>query len=483
MKRSWLLGRVGLWAAAAGGVLELALLSAAASAVEQPEPSFPRFSAEPCCDLCSRAADPSQYLDPSLDSYRMLVQGEAGWLFRTEQDLQTTFGPDQYGLGGLAALGHALAELGVSLVLVLTPTRGLMHADKLPADVAFDVDAARLSYRQALARIRGTGITVPALEDLVDRAGGKDYFFSGDRHWTPWGARRTADLVADSVRRLPAYGHIAKGEFRTVRAGLLAKTGSLNSAATLLCGFGAPKQYVTAYVTVGENGAAWAAADDLGGVVLVGTRNSEPEYNFAGFLAERLQTPVHNAALHSGAWDEPLLAYLSGPGFIRRPPAVLIWEVPGHHRLSNPTFYRRALARLEGGCEGNVPILADDLPLHEGRNELLFVGGGAGVRQIKSAGHLVDLRFSGIPMAHLNATLWYADGSRETMSLTAADPGSPDNRFTFRLRDDGVWGERIFLSMDIHMGSLSSPNARVQARLCKADDGRGDLQWQVQGGE
>jgi alginate biosynthesis protein AlgX len=61
----------------------------------------PTYVVEPCCDLCPQAANRNAYTTRFLQSFTTLVQGKDGWLFRTDDDLRTTFGPDAQGISAL----------------------------------------------------------------------------------------------------------------------------------------------------------------------------------------------------------------------------------------------------------------------------------------------------------------------------------------------------------------------------------------------
>ena len=65
----------------------------------------PVYSAEPCCKLCPRAADPSVYVTRFMRDHQLTIQGVDDWLFRTEVDLTTQFPVDEPVIAGLARTG------------------------------------------------------------------------------------------------------------------------------------------------------------------------------------------------------------------------------------------------------------------------------------------------------------------------------------------------------------------------------------------
>ncbi len=431
---------------------------------------FPRFSAEPCCDLCVQAREPAHYESGYLSSFKMLVPGRDGWLFRSEDDLRMRFGPAPQDVWILRRFREALARRGVELVVVVQPPRGLMHADKLRPDVgpAYNVTVAQTQYTSALNRMRAQGIAVPPLEQLFASRDASDYFFRADHHWTPEGARRTAQVVAEHIRGLPAYQSLPRTRFVTTRDGLLAKRGTLHKAARMLCGHGAADQYVRRYVT---SAADTANAEDLFGdtatpqVVLIGTSNSDPAYNFGGFLSEYLQTEVLNVATAGGGMDGAMLAYLPSPEFQNSPPRVLVWEVQTYHNLADARFHRQALPLLDNGCEGRAAALESRQQLHVGRNEVLFNGGGR-VRDLKSEDHFIDLKFSDTSIRKLDAVVWFTNGRKEHVRLTREEVLTPNGRFVFGLRTDAEWGEQVFMSMDVVIPPEVESRPSLRTRLC-----------------
>lgn len=456
-------------------VLMLASILCPASA--GPAQAFPQFGVEACCDLCAQAREPARYASGYLGSFKMLVQGQDGWLFRSEDDLRMSFGPTPQGMAMLRRFREALAHRrGVELVIVLQPPRGLMHADKLVlgAGPPYNAEVAESRYTRALREMRAQGISVPQLEHLVARSGELEYFFRGDHHWTPEGARQTAAVVAEHIRGLPVYEALPRMRFVTERDGLLAKRGTLHKAARMLCGYGAADQYVVRYTT---NSADTAGADDLFGasavpqVALVGTSNSDPAYNFGGFLSEYLQSEVLNVSMAGGGFEGAMLSYLSSPEFQSSPPRVLVWELETYHNLSDPRFYRQAMPLLDNGCEGRAAELEGEQALRAGRNEVLFNGGGK-VRELKSEHHFIDLKFSDPTIRELDAVVWYTNGRKEHVRLTRSEALPATGRFVFELRTDADWGEQIFLSLDIELAAGSAGTAgepRLRTRLCGYD--------------
>ena len=424
----------------------------------------PTYQAEACCALCPAAVTISPQQAPELASLGGLVEGRDGWLFSRGKDLKTGFALDEASYGQLGRLRDALKAMGVELLLVYPPSRGLLHADQLrPADQArFDLARARDSYRASLARLRAQGIAVPDLASLLQaEAGAPAYYFKADRNWTPQGAERVARLVAQTVRGMPALAGLPRAEYVTRPVGLLGRSGSLQNAAMQLCGSGYPQQFVPGSATQPRQAGAAAPAE----VVLVGGGNSAEVFNFAGFLAQYLGTPVHNASQPDSGPAAALLQYLLSPAFQRQPPRLLVWEVDDGERLVQRNFYRQALAAVDDGCRGRPALLQGQTRLAGGSQQVLF-NGADGVLPIHGGDYRLDLQVEGPAPQQLDATLTFMNGRQERLSFVPGPgPGGPA-RFVLALREDGDWAPLTFLALSVQ--ALPAGTGHLRASLCRA---------------
>jgi len=461
--------------AALAAALLAALAAGAPARAAQPVPE-PRYVVETCCDLCPRAANPQVYNTRFLESFTTLTQGKDGWLFRSD-DLRTTFGPDDSGYRDLKRFRDALKRRGVDFVAVYQPTRGMLHRDKLPRALQkrYNADLARFSYSLTLQRFAKIGLVTPDLTQVLNDTSGEPYFFRGDHHWTPYGAQRTARIVADTIKRLPSYKGLKRGTFTTERTGILMKKGTMYKAAMLICGPGYTEQYVDRFSTSGADAADLFGESAVPPITLVGTSNSDSAYNFAGFISEYLGVDVLNAAVAGGRHDGALLQYLPSEEFQKTPPKVLIWEFETNHNLSQRMFYRQVVPMVSNGCLSKRAILSNRVDLRGRRNEVLFNGGGK-VLPLVGKHHLIDLQLSDPTVREIEAVVWYTNGSKETVDLKYSPYVDGRGRFVFELRNDLEWGERTFMSLDLHQPVAQKKSVTINAQLCARDDAPGQQQ-------
>jgi alginate biosynthesis protein AlgX len=441
----------------------------------------PQYRVKPCCDLCPRAADRASYTQSKyFQDNAVLVQGQKGWLFRTDMDLISHIDVSDASLEGMKHLVDALHRAGTELVLVYQPPRGLIDVDKLTEAERrnYDFAAAKQSYIAAMARLRTTGAIVPPYEKLVGEGKNYDYYFRRDHHWTPSGSERTAQIVAATVKSLPVYAKVPRKEFKTHVNGLISKPGSIQKIAQQICGGSYSMQFVPSYATepAGGGGADSLLGDDATPeVVLVGTSNSDDRggYNFGGYLEQYLNTDVLNVAITGGSFEGSLLHYLPTDGFQKHPPKIMIWEMPYQDfpgtAVSPHRIFRQAVALASNGCSAKSPIIDRTVQLHAGNNEVLFNGGGH-IMQVKGREHLVDLQFTDPGYKELHTTLWYMNGMRERLQLRFKQYVDNKGRFAFELRNDrDDYANATFMGATVDLDSEPSKPLSVTAKLCTVD--------------
>ncbi|WP_372865914.1 alginate O-acetyltransferase [Pseudomonas sp.] len=448
--------------------LASALLGAAGSAMAAPQYQVQRVG-----PLCPIAQDPSQYNTKYLSFFTALVQGKGDWLFRSGNDLRTDFGTSPAGYRQFKRLRDTLKRKGIELMVVYQPTRGLVNREQLTAQekANFDFELAKRNYLQAVADLRKTGIWVTDLSPLFDEQDvATDYYFKADHHWTPAGAQRTAKLVAETLKQMPGFDEAPQKEYASKVVGLLGKSGTLHKTAANFCGTSYATQYVEHFETepVGEADSASLFGDEADPkIALVGTSNSGPAYNFAGFLQQYSGAEVLNRSVSGGGFDSALLQYMSSQEFHEKPPKILIWEFATHYDLDQASFYRQAVPLVNNGCAGRPAVMKNTVTLKPGANQILVNGENQPLRDLRGGDYQVDLTFSDPSVHKAEATLWYLTGRRENFKIEQSDRAGTDGRYVFELRNEADWADLNLLALDIHSPEDMPANLSVEATLCK----------------
>ena len=449
--------------------LTAAILGAAAG-VQADEVQAPAFTAEACCNLCPAAHDAKNYTTRYQQNFTTLVQAQGDWLFRTQEDLRTEFDTTPAGYKRMQQLHDAFKSKGVELVVVYQPTRGLVNRNKLmPAERdSFDYDTALKNYQAMLGRFAKMGYYVPDLSPLTNEQQAHDFYFRGDQHWTPYGAERTAKIVADTVKKIPGFADIPQREFETKITGRMGKTGTLHNMAGQLCGTSYAVQYMDQFSTEpkGEAADGDLFSDDANPqITLVGTSHSGKNYNFAGFLEQYIGADVLNVAFPGGGLEGSMLQYLGSDEFQKTPPKVLIWEFSPLYRLDQETIYRQMMALLDNGCEGKDAQMTGSATLKPGSKQELLVNSKN--LNLQNSSHQVDIRFADTSVKTLQATLWYMNGRHEDIKIEKPETSDTDGRFAFELRTDEDWASQNLLAVEVQGPEAGAAPQKVEAKICK----------------
>ncbi|XQE65389.1 alginate O-acetyltransferase [Pseudomonas sp. P3C3] len=446
------------------------LLTASAAATQLPEYHIERIDR-----LCPAAADPASYNTKKLDFHYTLIDGQDSWLFRTKNDLRTDIGTTPEGYAQLKRFRDALKARGVELLVVFQPTKGLVNRRKLTPEwqARFDWETARANYIRTIEEFRRIGIWAADYSPLFDEQNQEtDFFFKDDHHWTPRGAQDAARLTAEVLKQIPAYADMPKKEFVTKRVGILGSPGSSGEAAGELCGTSYDTEYVDRFAT---EPADESSGDNLFGdesspeVVLVGTSNSGVAYNFAGYLEQYSGVQVLNMAVTGGGFESAMLQLLASEEFQSKPPKVIVWEFATHYDMSLRDFYRQAVPMVDNGCVGQPALLSGKVKLQPGSNQVLLNGVG-GLKELRSADHMVDLRFSDSKIHEAQTRLWYFSGRKEGYKLEQSERIDTGGRYLFELRDDADWADLTLMSLEVDAPENMPAGLSVEATVCQRRD-------------
>lgn len=434
------------------------------------------------CLACPGLADPEHYAEGSMKALRMITPGQERWLFRSETDLATDFGfPDARAEAWFRQLVSTLARQDTALVMILQPTRGLMHQDRLLADdrASFDAERARQGMARFQTQLRQAGAIVPDMLPLVEQPPEADYFFRRDHHWTPAGARATAERVGDALADHPLRQRLPAQTFVTEPGAVIRKRGSLNSGLGQICGNHYGHQYLRTYQTrpaQQQNQAALFGDPPRPEAVLVGTSNSaardddQKNYNFDGFLKQALATDVLNHALPGAGAAGALQQFLHSADYDpAQPPAAILWELPLNYRLDDPLMYRQLLPAVSGRCRGDRQIRRQTLPLpalqvHQ-RYEVLSNTGDQ-YRDLRGLDGYLDLRFSDPDLKAFYIITYYDNGERDKVWIRrpAAVAGG---QYYLALSRSPRLAEANLLSVFIEPTQTTAAASEMEIRLCR----------------
>lgn len=449
--------------------IKIALLSAVAGLV-----AFTAPAARAAGDMasCKALVDRQAYVKIKQEPYTFLVPGAEGWVFRTQNDMQSDFTPPPQTMGWYKELAGALKAKGTDLVVFLIPTRGMAAAKFVPATlpqgVTFDPKRMADEYAKAIKGFQDIGITATGFDPSAIKP---EYFQKSDHHWSVAGARAAAEAVAAAVKALPSYAAIEKQVFETRDEGSYAYDPSFNRALEDLCGIKLPKLVDKKVTTVPKN-VAQNASDMFGTskepqVALVGTSNSKANElfpNFDGALKELLSADVYNAAVTGGGMDDSILSYMTSGAFARQKPKVIIWEIPAYYLDSDfKEMFQQLLPAIEGDC-ADQPLLSAGPTDLEGKDVRIMSNMAAAQLAQGQKVHLV-LDFSKPPKKHFLMSMRNAGGVEVDKFKFKRSKRYPEDTRMYYAFDPAKVGKIDSLSVVDAPSEIQG--LRVQARLCR----------------
>lgn len=352
----------------------------------------------------SKLANEKLYDEKKKKSYKTILSGNEGWLFRDGTDLIQEIKVHNKGIKGLKELTKTLEKRGITLVVAYLPTRGIVagsHLPKpLPEGVTFDMTAATESYKGLADKMRGEGVHFVTVPNF---AKDNEFFRKTDHHWNTAGARQMAQAVADYTKKLKVYGSLKKTTFESAPSQVFDFQGSFAEVVESFCDQPMPHELDQGFETAikadeGDLANALMGETTEPEVVLVGTSNSKAERfstNFDGALKEFLSVDVYNAALAGAGIDEPLFAYLASDTFRAHPPKVIIWEIPGYYSLSSERdMFRQAVPAVYGDCGDKAVAKIAPTKINGGDMGSQVLAKGLEGKKITADSHYIYLKFN-----------------------------------------------------------------------------------------
>lgn len=315
---------------------------------------------------CDALTSEPQYDLANLSNYKIFLEGEDGWIFRSNTGFRDNFYTSRQTQKYLKTLQDKFKERGTDLVILYPPPRSLIHHNHLKAEdqELLDMDgqqarSALQNYAKFLKEVQGRGVNIVGLPDLP---ADMQMYFKRDHHWTPEGAREAASAVASTVMKLPVYETLRKTEYVTKTGEVEDYKGAFKRVFKNLCNTDMPPEPRTRYETQAKVSAN--SETDLFGegqapeVVLLGTSNSSAKSNvanFEGFLKEALSTDVENLSVTGAGTDTSLIAYLNSDRAQTNPAKVAIWEVPGYYNFDSMRrkVFLQTIPAVQGPCIEN----------------------------------------------------------------------------------------------------------------------------------
>jgi alginate O-acetyltransferase complex protein AlgJ len=232
----------------------------------------------------------------------------------------------------MADVQATLKAKNIDLFIALVPSKSRIYDDKLAPYYIPDYFKDR--YDTTLQNIQKAGIQVIDLRTALSKAQ-HDSFLKTDTHWTPYGARRAAQEIANTVAQQSQTFKTGDQHFETKPTKQQSHEGDLLRYVPLLPVLANQKPALDTLEIMKTISIGTQSKDiDLFGesslpVTLVGTSYSANNlWNFSGYLKEALQSDLLNAAEEGKGPFTPMKNYLESDQFKNAAPKLIIWEIP-----------------------------------------------------------------------------------------------------------------------------------------------------------
>lgn len=427
--------------------------------------------------VCDRLNDRDLYNKDDYADFKMLLNAEDGWMFRSRLDLKYRFRLTERAIDAFARLNEAFRQNGSDLVITMLPTRGMTAHEKLrgPWAQKYDVSEAIRSYNAMLDYLRTSGVRIVDLQGFENI---DNFFYPRDNHWTAEGARFTAQALAREIASLPAYRDIPKKSYitRSQPVGEELLPNRYELVANEICAqpdtrSRMPELFVTEDVQKdGLNEQDLFGAAPSPEIALLGTSNStspDPSYsNFSGFLKEYAEADIANEAISGGSLQGSITHYLLTGRYHQHKPKIIVWEMSAYYGYNQQDFFREIIPAVYGECADDMALATTQvtLPEDDGQDVVLF--DDLDRYNLQNHNAYAVLKFDSPEARNIKVRFFHQDGRRDTVDLRRPHRSFPET--------NGIYYAQVGNLIEAPVSQIAV-NAKkikgaVSAKLCKMPD-------------
>ncbi len=424
---------------------------------------------EPIIQLCSKLSEEKTYGDDN--SFKFLVSGKNGWIFRTEMDFKQDLELSDWSVESFKRLRKAFLYNGTELSVIMIPTRGIVGSENIlpPYAKQYNFPEAKKGYISILDSFKRAGIIIADTSD-VDTVNG--FFLKRDNHWTAKGARYSAQKMAKAIKAHEIYKSFKKVKYKTEKANLEEKQQANDRFLEFIkdaCGEEPPKEYLLAtYNTYPENhkDLEQALLGDKGipDVVLLGTSNStrlEPSYaNFEGYLKEFLSIDIDNKSIPGGSFRGAIGNYILSNHYNRAKPKLIIWELSAHYGLDQKSTFREVIPALYGACKPEEAVIMTD---GQSKSKKVKIFDNLGERKLFSYNYYIYMKLEDDEHRDFKIEFLHEGDEKDIFDIERSERNFDENNGNFYVElKDGL--SEPLKSVTIR---TKTPLGKYSARICK----------------
>lgn len=277
-----------------------------------------------------------------------VIIGKSDWLFTPYEFALTSDQQDtQASIQLFEKINKMFEQKGITLALVIVPSKIRIHSDKLPDNKPLDNYTAD-KYDNIYKALRAGGVNVVNLNQsfLISphRTSDTPLFLRLDTHWSPSGAMLAAETIKAEIDANPslktAFAATAVEKYDIAWAKQKANTRARDLVRLL------PKDAPTFGVeqtlqfkvtrTQASQAGLLGAADNVG-ITAIGSSYTNKNTGYPDALRYTLQRNLLDISIpvDQGPWVG-MEAYLQDDAFKTNKPKLIIWEIPEREMRSPP---------------------------------------------------------------------------------------------------------------------------------------------------
>ncbi len=319
--------------------------------------------AQEASPYCAALNDNKTYKDH--ESYRYLVLGKEGWVFRSRKDLKQDFTLTPSTIQKFSKINKLLKSQGKTLHIIMAPTRGILSANKIPMESqwikSFDSSKAKNTFNGSLNALRLEGLSIADLTSIPSTISDV-FYYKRDHHWTTMGAKYSAEKTAELI--IPTLTNDQKQKFKTENKNITIEIeGSFGQFIERLCHSKILDEIAPTIQTYTEEKSDLFADNNNTSIALIGTSNTTepaPSFaNFAGYMRELTQSDVENLSVQGAGIASPILSYFGSNNPNKANHKHLIWELASHYDFNGKEFapiFKQLIPAAAGVCDGKEVI-------------------------------------------------------------------------------------------------------------------------------
>ena len=283
------------------------------------------------------------------------VVGKNDWLFTPYEFAHPEDAADtEATLQLLQKVNKLFERSGITLVLVIVPSKIRIYSDQLPDNKKLDAYTAD-KYENVAKTLRAGGVNVVNLNQPFltspQRASDAPFFLRLDTHWAPSGAFLAAETVKAEIDRTPALkvALAATPEEKYTLTWTKQKVNQRARDLVKLMPADAPSfppeqtlQFKAARAK--ESQAGLLSGGDNVAITVIGSSYTNKNTGYPDGLRYTLQRDLLDISIpvDQGPWAG-MEAYLKDEAFKTKKPKMIIWEIPEREMRSPPNYkYRDA---------------------------------------------------------------------------------------------------------------------------------------------